>query len=81
MAVYDNRVEVPAHLRTYRRFILAVRYVVCALIVAASFVAASFYIRGGNFVFGVIVAAIELAIGYYAIGHSRIHPHAPLIVK
>lgn len=80
MDSFDER-EMPYHVYMYRRFIKSVRYVLLVQIVAAAFVAFTFFIGGGSWVAGVVVAACVLAIGLYYIGHTPIHPHALLVQK
>lgn len=68
--------EMPYHVYIYRRFIKSVRYIVLAPLVAATFVAFTFFIGGGSWVAGIFIAACVLAIGVYYIGRTPIHPHA-----
>lgn len=75
---FDER-EMPYHEYMYRRFIKSVRYVVLAHIVAATFVAFTFFIGGGSWVAGIVIAACVLAIGLYYVGRTPIHPHAVLV--
>lgn len=78
MDSFDER-EMPYHVYMYRRFIKTVRYIVLVHLVALTFVAFSFFINGGNWVAGIFIAAIVLAIGLYYIGRTPVHPHALLI--
>jgi hypothetical protein len=71
--------ELPYHVYMYRRFILTVRYIVLAHVVAATFVAFAFFIGGGSWVAGIFLAAIVLAIGLYAIHATPVHPHAAMV--
>jgi hypothetical protein len=71
--------ELPHHVYMYRRFILSVRYIVLAHMVAFSFVAFTFFIHGGSWVAGFLVAAIVLALGLYYIRKTPVHPHAAVV--
>jgi ribulose-5-phosphate 4-epimerase/fuculose-1-phosphate aldolase len=71
--------EMPYHVYIYRRFIKSVRYIVLAHLVAATFVAFTFFIGGGSWVAGIVIAACVLAIGLYYIRHTPIHPHALMV--
>jgi hypothetical protein len=72
---FDER-EMPYHEYIYRRFIKSARYILLAHIVAATFVAFTFFIGGGSWVAGLFIAACVLAVGLYYVGNTPIHPHA-----
>jgi hypothetical protein len=78
MDLFEER-ELPYHVHIYRRFIKSVRYILLVHIVAATFIAFTFFINGGNWVAGVFLAAIVLAIGLYFIRSTPIHPHAGMV--
>lgn len=71
--------ELPEHVHTYRRFILTVRYIVLVHAVAATFIFFAFFVNGGNWIAGLFLAAIVLAIGLYLIGRTQVHPHAAIV--
>ena len=75
---FDEK-EMPYHEYMYRRFIKNVRYVVLAHLVAATFVAFTFFIGGGSWVAGLVIAACVLAVGLFYIGNTPIHPHALMV--
>ena len=71
--------ELPYHVHIYRRFIKSVRYILLVQMVAATFVSFTYFINGGNWVAGLFLAAIVLAIGLFFIRGTPIHPHAAIV--
>jgi hypothetical protein len=71
--------ELPYHVHIYRRFIITIRYIVLAHITAAAFVGFTFFVGGGSWVAGLVIAAIVLAIGLYFIRNAPVHPHAAIV--
>ena len=74
-----TRNELPYHVHMYRRFIMTLRYIVLAHIVAVAFVGFGFFINGGSLIAGIFLAAIVLAVGLFAIQATPVHPHAAMV--
>ena len=74
-----NETELPYHVYMYRRFISTIRYIVLIHVVAATFVAFTFFVRGGSWVAGLVLGAIVLTIGLYYVRNTPIHPHAGMV--
>ena len=78
MDAFNDR-ELPYHVYMYRRFISTIRYIVLAHIVAATFVAFTFFIHGGSWIAGIFLSLIVLVIGLYLVNTMPVHPHAAMV--
>ncbi len=68
----DPALELRRHATTYHRFTLAVKWVAIHLAVILGFLIVAFATPGGIFG-GLVVAAVILAVGIYAMTHGLQH--------